>query len=46
MGEDVLMVTGLPDFDGRRVYVPVYILTTGQEIETWLANFSTWERIL
>lgn len=45
-GEDVLLVTGEPAYDGRRVYVPVFVMTTGEEITTWLNNFPTWERLL
>lgn len=44
-GEDIVLVLDEPKHDGSRSFVPVLVMTTGQHIETWIANFSTWERI-
>ncbi len=47
-GEDVVLVTGEAKNDDtpRRRFVPCFVLSTGAEIETWIANFQTWERVL
>jgi hypothetical protein len=44
-GEDIVLVLGEPEYDGSRSHVPCLVLTTGQHVETWIANFSVWERL-
>ena len=48
LGEDLLLVTGEAKNDDapRRRYVPCFVLTTGDTLETWVANFQTFERVL
>lgn len=45
-GEDIVLVLDEPKHDGSRAFVPCLVMTTGAHIETWIANFSTWERVL
>jgi len=48
-GEDIVLVLDEPKHDGARAFIPCLVMTTGQRIEilveTWIANFSLWDRL-
>ena len=45
MGDDIVLVLDEPKYDSTRAFVPCLVMTTGQRVETWIANFSLWDRL-